>query len=85
MRLMGRCPNARNRLASHGGDEPGGTSRRTRARNRPHNRGLRLDYTIASEGMLDASSDVQMADAFILDDICAGHGDHCGVGVTVKY
>lgn len=44
-----------------------------------------MDYTIASEGMLDASSDVQMADAFILDDICAGHGDHCGVGVTVKY
>jgi len=56
-----------------------------RARNRPHNRGLRLDYTLVSESMVNGASPVQLADAYIVGDVCADFGDHCPVAMTVKY
>lgn len=56
-----------------------------RARNLQHNRGLRLDYTLVSEGMVKGESPEQLGDAFILKDVCAPHGDHCAVGMAIKY
>ncbi|KAF4669276.1 DNA-(apurinic or apyrimidinic site) lyase [Perkinsus olseni] len=50
-----------------------------RARNKPKNRGLRLDYVMAAPGF---PAD-KIKDAFILEDF-APHGDHCPVGVTFK-
>ncbi|KAF4669514.1 DNA-(apurinic or apyrimidinic site) lyase [Perkinsus chesapeaki] len=50
-----------------------------RARNKPKNRGLRLDYVLAAPSFpMD-----KMKDAFILEDF-APHGDHCPVGVTFR-
>ena len=57
-----------------------------RARNKPHNRGLRLDYTVVSESLVnDSNASIQLADAFLDKDLCAPHGDHCAVGMVVKY
>jgi len=56
-----------------------------RARNRPHNRGLRLDYTVVSQALTDPAAPAQLADAYLLNDLCAPHGDHCAVGMTLKY
>jgi len=52
-----------------------------RAGNRPYNKGLRLDYTLASKRMFDATSDVSIADSFILDKITGS--DHAPVGITL--
>lgn len=55
-----------------------------RAGNRKPNRGLRLDYAVASAGMLSkAKSGAKVADAFHLPAY-APAGDHCPVGATVK-
>lgn len=56
-----------------------------RSRNKPSNRGLRLDYTLVSRSMVDGSAGAQLADAYILGEVCASFGDHCAVGMTVKY
>lgn len=53
-----------------------------RAGNRPFNKGLRLDYTLASRRLFDGGSDgVEVVDAFILDT-CEG-SDHCPVGISL--
>ena len=53
-----------------------------RAGNRPFNKGLRLDYTLASRRLFDGGSDgVEVVDAFILD-ACEG-SDHCPVGISL--
>ena len=53
-----------------------------RAGNRPFNKGLRLDYTLASRRLFDGGSDgVEVVDAFILDK-CEG-SDHCPVGISL--
>ncbi|EER11848.1 ap endonuclease, putative [Perkinsus marinus ATCC 50983] len=50
-----------------------------RARDKPRNRGLRLDYVISAPGFpID-----RIEDAFILEDF-APHGNHCPVGVTFE-
>ena len=47
-----------------------------RAGNRPFNKGLRLDYTLASRRLFDGGSDgVEVVDAFILDEYQGS--DHC--------
>ena len=53
-----------------------------RAGNRPFNKGLRLDYTLASRRLFDGGSDgVEVVDAFILDEYQGS--DHCPVGITL--
>ena len=56
-----------------------------RARNRPHNRGLRLDYTLVSESLVKDEEGTALLDAYIVGEVCAPHGDHCPVGMTIKY
>jgi len=53
-----------------------------RAGNRPFNKGLRLDYTLASKRVFDGGADgVEVVDAFILDKVLGS--DHAPVGVTL--
>merc|ERR1712032_140779 len=55
-----------------------------RAGNRKPNRGLRLDYAIASEGMFKKTKPgAKLADAFHLPAY-APSGDHCPVGAIVR-
>lgn len=58
-----------------------------RAGNRPYNRGMRLDYFLASPGMVtdDPSVFPRVVDAFILDqeEALRGLSDHAPVGVVV--
>lgn len=59
-----------------------------RARNKPHNRGLRLDYTVASQSLVDpaaAKGSPQLADCIHLPDLCAPHGDHCAIKTIITY
>ena len=54
-----------------------------RANNRPYNKGLRLDYAVASSKMLDKSENCpQVVDSLIFDDLPA-FSDHCPVGCIV--
>ena len=58
-----------------------------RVGNRPKNRGLRLDYFLASgrafanEG--EETADVQVLDGYILDRLTVGASDHAPLGVTL--
>eukprot|EP00928_Gymnodinium_smaydae_P047013 TRINITY_DN31355_c0_g1_i1.p1 TRINITY_DN31355_c0_g1~~TRINITY_DN31355_c0_g1_i1.p1 ORF type:complete len:481 (-),score=84.85 TRINITY_DN31355_c0_g1_i1:198-1577(-) len=56
-----------------------------RAKNRPQNRGLRLDYVVVSKDMVTKESANPAAptlhDVFHLTDLCKG--DHCCVGATL--
>lgn len=55
-----------------------------RARNRTPNRGLRLDYAVVSQDMVeDKTCKVRLLDAFHLPAL-APSGDHCPVGVTIS-
>lgn len=49
----------------------------TRARNRQVNRGLRIDYVLASPATVG-----DVTDAFVLDDVLGS--DHCPVGVDIS-
>lgn len=55
-----------------------------RSNGRPVNRGLRLDYTLVSRAIADASAldEWGLYDAYILDE-CNERGDHCPVGITL--
>jgi len=52
-----------------------------RARNRPWNRGLRLDYTLGSSALWRADAAPAALDAFVLDDVLGS--DHAPVGVDL--
>jgi exonuclease III len=58
-----------------------------RARARPFNRGLRLDYFLASAalagGGAGSAGGPRLHDAFILDTATDGVSDHAPVGVTL--
>ena len=58
-----------------------------RAGNRPHNKGLRLDYFAASRRVVvDARArgeKVAVTDGFILDKLTVGASDHAPIGVTL--
>ena len=55
-----------------------------RAGNRQYNKGLRLDYVVTSEKMMDEKvKGPKVIDSFILDD-SAAFSDHCPVGCVVK-
>ena len=49
-----------------------------RARNRPANRGLRLDYVLCSDVAKE-----KLVDAFVLPEFCP-NGDHAPVGATFE-
>lgn len=52
--------------------------------NRPANRGLRLDYVLASSALMDAAATPRVADAFVLGDgDVPPLADHTPVGCTV--
>lgn len=59
-----------------------------RAGNRPVNRGMRLDYCLASPRLVNgdfANGDVGCVhDAFVLDQDTVGVSDHCPVGVVIR-
>lgn len=55
----------------------------TRARNRPQNRGLRLDYCLVSPCLVDGTSGC-LHDAFVLDEATVGLSDHCPVGAVLR-
>lgn len=50
-----------------------------RAKNKPMNRGLRLDYCLVSEALEGYSKD-----GFLLRDFTPQFGDHCPVGVSLQ-
>ncbi|CAN0436810.1 unnamed protein product, partial [Ectocarpus sp. 13 AM-2016] len=52
-----------------------------RARNRPVNRGMRLDYCLASRGLVGGDG---VHDAFVLDMDTVGVSDHCPVGLVLQ-
>lgn len=52
-----------------------------RARNRPVNRGMRLDYCLASRGLVGGDG---VHDAFVLDRDTVDVSDHCPVGVVLR-
>mmetsp|Transcript_6885 Transcript_6885/g.7913 ORF Transcript_6885/g.7913 Transcript_6885/m.7913 type:complete len:463 (-) Transcript_6885:54-1442(-) len=59
-----------------------------RANNRPKNRGLRLDYCIASKSLCtseETAEGVFIGDSFICDDVSEypSFSDHCPVGCTI--
>ena len=60
-----------------------------RVGNRPKNRGLRLDYFLASarafanDGEETTTADVQVLDGYILDRLTVGASDHAPLGVTL--
>ena len=56
-----------------------------RAGNRPFNRGLRLDYCVASARLLspEGAEGLRVADAFILDTDTVGCSDHGPVGLVL--
>ena len=55
----------------------------TRAKNRPVNRGMRLDYCLASRSLVDGSRG-SLHDAFVLDTETVHVSDHCPVGVVLR-
>ena len=57
-----------------------------RAGNRPYNRGLRLDYSVASKRLLEPAAEpgaLRVADAFILGEDTVGVSDHSPVGLVL--
>ena len=56
-----------------------------RAGNRPFNKGLRLDYAVASKRIFEngGCDGVEVIDAFILDDVVGS--DHAPVGITLAF
>ncbi|CAM9202037.1 unnamed protein product, partial [Laminaria digitata] len=54
-----------------------------RAGNRPVNRGMRLDYCLASKTLANGDCGV-VHDAFVLDRDTVGVSDHCPVGVVLR-
>ena len=54
-----------------------------RVNNRPYNRGLRLDYVVASSKMLKHEDGPKVVDSFILDEMPA-FSDHCPVGCLLS-
>jgi exonuclease III len=56
-------------------------SARTRARD--GNRGLRIDYALASRQLCQGNGAVVVRDAYILDEATRGVSDHCPVGVDL--
>eukprot|EP00747_Dinoflagellata_sp_TGD_P079819 gnl/TRDRNA2_/TRDRNA2_160653_c0_seq3.p1 gnl/TRDRNA2_/TRDRNA2_160653_c0~~gnl/TRDRNA2_/TRDRNA2_160653_c0_seq3.p1 ORF type:complete len:408 (-),score=77.27 gnl/TRDRNA2_/TRDRNA2_160653_c0_seq3:44-1213(-) len=52
-----------------------------RAGNRKSNRGLRLDYVVVSNAMIDPDSSPKLVDAFHMPELATG--DHCPVGATI--
>lgn len=54
-----------------------------RAGNRPLNRGMRLDYCLASRTLVDGKRG-SVHDAFVLDQDTVGVSDHCPVGVVLR-
>mmetsp|Transcript_2069 Transcript_2069/g.3213 ORF Transcript_2069/g.3213 Transcript_2069/m.3213 type:complete len:217 (-) Transcript_2069:112-762(-) len=50
-----------------------------RARNRPYNRGLRIDYALVSQRLEN-----RIIDAFILHEETEGRNDHCPVALVLK-
>lgn len=55
----------------------------TRGRNRPANRGMRLDYCLASRSLVDGHLG-WLHDAFVLDGDTVGVSDHCPVGAVLR-
>lgn len=59
-----------------------------RAGNRPFNRGMRLDYCLASRALVGGRAGPDGApglhDAFVLDKETVGFSDHCPVGVVFR-
>lgn len=54
-----------------------------RARNRSLNRGMRLDYCLASRALVDGAVG-SLHDAYILDQDTLGVSDHCPVGLVIR-
>lgn len=65
-----------------------------RAGNRPFNRGMRLDYCLASQALVEGNGHRRGADrtgaavvhdAFVLDADTVGFSDHCPVGLVLRF
>lgn len=54
-----------------------------RANNRPRNRGLRLDYWLASSSLYSSDSPIQVHDSWHCDRD-NGYGDHCPLAITLS-
>lgn len=54
-----------------------------RAGNRPRNRGMRLDYCLASRALVSGEAGT-LHDAFVLDRDTVGVSDHAPVGVVLR-
>lgn len=54
-----------------------------RAGNRPVNRGMRLDYCLASRALVGGEAGT-LHDAFVLDRDTVGVSDHAPVGVVLR-
>ena len=51
--------------------------------NRVANKGLRLDYVLASAGLVDSAAPTRLVDSFVLSDAdTPGIADHLPVGAT---
>eukprot|EP00746_Dinoflagellata_sp_MGD_P072489 gnl/MRDRNA2_/MRDRNA2_29416_c0_seq1.p1 gnl/MRDRNA2_/MRDRNA2_29416_c0~~gnl/MRDRNA2_/MRDRNA2_29416_c0_seq1.p1 ORF type:complete len:458 (-),score=125.64 gnl/MRDRNA2_/MRDRNA2_29416_c0_seq1:217-1590(-) len=55
-----------------------------RAGNRSTNRGLRLDYAVASKALVAEATETRMVDAFHLPEF-SPNGDHCPVGASISW
>lgn len=55
----------------------------TRGRSRPVNRGMRLDYCLASRSLVDGPIG-WLHDAFVLEGDTVGVSDHCPVGAVLR-
>lgn len=55
----------------------------TRGRNRPANRGMRLDYCLVSKSLVDGPIG-WLHDAFVLEGDTVGVSDHCPVGAVLR-
>lgn len=57
-----------------------------RAGNRPFNRGMRLDFCLASQSLAGdgEAEDCNIHDAFVLDKDTVGVSDHCPVGLILR-
>lgn len=54
-----------------------------RAGNRSKNRGMRLDYCLASRALVNGDRG-SLHDAFVLDEATVGESDHCPVGAVLR-
>ena len=57
-----------------------------RAGNRPFNRGLRLDYTVVSNSLIEKGAGPKLVDSFVLDDETEfpAFSDHAPVGAVIS-